>query len=727
MKKLLTMVLLVFATALFAQKKVAQKVQELISRNETFHNYSILSQLNLPLSADIKKTVDKAGAVQLQMDVLQQLMTDSKNAIEITVPYQQKSITVQMYRANVLAEGFHVDAPNQRNLPYSPGLYYRGIIKGDENSLVAFSFFNDELYGVISAEGIGNIVVAKIRKKNNVLDYLVYSDAELKINHNFNCHTRDNTQATVTETNRSAEALSQKCVTIYFEIDNDLYQDNNSNSTTTTNWMTAVFNNVQTIYNNDGITTAIKSIYIWTTADPYDGIGTSSSDYLFKFNEVRPVFDGDLGQLVGRDDGGLGGVAVGINGICTQDNFSYSDLSIDYNTVPVFSWTVEVITHELGHLMGSPHTHACVWNGNNTAIDGCGPTANSNFTEGSCDIAPLPSNSTGGTIMSYCHLLDVGINFSNGFGPQPAARILGKVNAGSCLSTDCVNTCINTVSSISTTNVTSGTAQITWVDNSGTTNWQVAVTPFDSTNIVWNNVSTPSYSATGLSSNLYYKVRVRPICTGGLTAPDEKAIVITGANYCSGISITDTGGTTGNYEDSETYIRTIIPNLPNKKIRLTFNAFDLEQDYDYLYVYDGNSISAPDLSNGGFTGNNIPGPFVSTANDGSLTLKFYSDGGVTAAGYEANIACENALSNNTFESDIDFTYWPNPVKGNLNISARLNLSEVSVYNLEGRLLFQKQINKPVAQVDLSSFARGTYFFTLKFGDRETHFKIVKIN
>lgn len=725
MKKLLTLGLLVFATTLFAQKKVAQKVQELISRNETFPSYSILSESNLPLSADVKKTVDKASMAELQLGVLHQLMTDHKNTLEITVPYQQKSITVQMYRADVLAEGFHVDTPTQQNIGYAPGLYYRGIIKGDQNSLVAFSFFNDELYGVISAEGIGNIVVAKIRKQNNTSNYLVYSDAELKINHNFNCHTRDNTETTTTTADRSNSALSQRCVTIYFEVDNDLYQDNNSNSTTTTNWMTAVFNNVQTIYSNDGITTAIKAIYIWTTADPYDGIGTSSSDYLFKFNEVRPVFDGDLGQLVGRDDGGLGGVAVGINGICTQDNFSYSDLSIDYNTVPVFSWTIEVITHELGHLMGSPHTHACVWNGNNTAIDGCGPTANSSYAEGSCDTGPVPSNSVKGTIMSYCHLLNVGINFSNGFGPQPAARILGKVNGGTCLSTDCINTCINTVSSISTTNVTSGTAQITWVDNSGTTNWQVAVTPFTSTNIIWNNVSTPSYSAAGLSSNVYYKVRVRPICSGGLFAPDEKAIVITGANYCSGVAITDTGGSNDDYEDSESYIRTIIPNLPNKKIRLTFTEFDLEQDYDYLYVYDGNSTSATDLSGGGFTGNSIPGPFVSSAADGSLTIKFYSDGGVTAAGYQANIACENALGNNVFESDIDFTYWPNPVKGNLNISARLNLSEVMVHNLEGRLLFQKQINKPDAQVDLSTFARGTYFFTLKFGDREAHFKVIK--
>lgn len=726
MKKLLTLGLLVVTTVLFAQKKVAQRVQELKAQNETFQPYSVFAPSNIPPSADIQKTVDHASAVQLQSEVLHQLMSDRKNALELVIPYQEKNITVQMYQADVLAEGFHLDTPTQRNLGYTPGLYYRGIIKGDQNSLVAFSFFNDELYGVISAPGMGNIVVAKIRQKNNTSDYLVYSDAELKINHQFTCHTRDEGSVNNVNSQRPDEALSQKCVTIYFEIDYNLYQDNNS-TTATSNWMTAVFNNVQTLYNNDGITTAIKSIYIWTTPDPYEGIGTSSSDYLFKFNEVRPVFDGDLGQLVGRDPGGLGGVAVGINGICTQDNFSYSDLSTSYNTVPTFSWTIEVITHELGHLMGSPHTHACVWNGNNTAIDGCGPTANASYTEGNCDLGPLPSQATGGTIMSYCHLLNVGINFSNGFGPQPAARILGKVNSGTCLSTDCINTCINTVAAISTSNITGGSAQISWVDNSGATQWQVAVTPFSSTNIVWNNVNTPSYNATGLSSNVYYKVRVRPLCGGGLQAADEKAIVITGANYCSGLTITDTGGTTDNYEDSETYIRTIIPNLANKKIRLTFSEFDLEQDYDYLYVYDGNSTSAPDLSGGGFTGNNIPGPFVSSATDGSLTLKFYSDGGVTAAGYVASVACENRLANATFESDIDFTYWPNPVKDHLNISARLNLTEVLVHNLEGRLLFQKQINKPEAQIDLSSFANGTYFCTLQFGNRQAHFKVVKNN
>src|SRR4029079_15718221 len=39
---------------------------------------------------------------------------------------------------------------------------------------------------------------------------------------------------------------------------------------------------------------------------------------------------------------------------------------------PTYSWNVEVCTHEMGHNMGSSHTHACVWNGNNTQIDDCG-------------------------------------------------------------------------------------------------------------------------------------------------------------------------------------------------------------------------------------------------------------------------------------------------------------------------------------------------------------------
>ena len=147
-----------------------------------------------------------------------------------------------------------------------------------------------------------------------------------------------------------------------------------------------------------------------------------------------------------------------------------------------------------------------------------------------------------------------------------------------------------------------------------------------------------------------------------------------------------------------------------------------------MYVYDGNSTAAPSFNPDGYTDNiALPGPFVSSAADGSLTIKFFSDGGVTAAGYIANVACENALANGTFESNIDFTYFPNPTQGHVDITSKTNIAEVSVYNVEGRLLYQRKVNGLDTKVDISAFSNGTYFFKLKFDTTEANFKIVKMN
>lgn len=727
MKKIFTIVLILASFGAFAQKNVAKKVQDLLSQNTTFSKYSVLIENQSIQNKDTRNAVTKATYAKINLQVLAQIISSQNEYIQVEIPYLGNTITTQLYKVNLFAEGFHIDTDKAKSIAYDKGVHYRGIVKGDFNSLVSFNFFKGELNGVISNNELQNLVVGKLKKANNSSDYIVYSDLDLKSKNNFECKVKSVPETSIQDFRNVTAPASTKCVTIYFEIDNDLYQANNSNTTTTTNWMTSVFNNAQTIYTNDGITTSLKSLYIWTTQDPYDGIGTSSSDFLYKFNEVRPVFDGDLGQLIGLDNGDMGGVAIGINGICTQDNFSYSDAYFDFQTVPTFSFTILLVTHELGHLMGSPHTHGCHWNGDNTAIDGCGQSAG--YFEGDCAEGPIPAGNVKGTIMSYCHLVNgVGTNLANGFGPQPTARILDKINTGTCLSTDCINTCINTVAYIVATSTSATSATVSWSDLGDATSWQVSLTPFSSSNTTWIPVSTNSYTAIGLSPDTYYIVRVRPVCNFGLFAPNEQTIIVTSTNYCNGVQIADTGGPTGDYTDSETYIRTIIPNLSNKKIALTFTAFDLELDYDYLYVYDGNSTSAPDLSSGGFTGNSLlPGPFVSTAADGSLTVKFYSDGGVVATGYVANVVCETALGNVAFEPNIDFTYSPNPTNGFVNITSTTTIDEVKVYNLEGRLLYQNKTNTLNSKIDMTAFAAGTYFFTLKFKDKEANFKIVKMN
>ncbi|WP_445453268.1 M12 family metallo-peptidase [Flavobacterium sp. 25HG05S-40] len=722
MKKKLLLILLFCVTTLFAQHKVGEKVQELQRMNADFKSISVLQPKQNSNDAEVNKVVDGATLATLDFGKINTVVTNQYETIKLQIPYQNQTIAVLLYKVNPFAEGFHVDTNKESHIGYQKGVYYRGIIEGQTQSVSSFNFFNGEFNGIISSAALGNIVVGKLNKQNNQTDYIVYSDAKMKVLNDLDCHFKDDSLP-VSSKNDNRNGLSDRCVSLYFEVDYNLFTENNSNTTTTTNWMTSVFNNVQTIYANDNITVSLKSIYIWTDQDPYEGIGDSSFAYLNAFSQTTPVFDGDLGQLVGIDEGGLGGVAVTIDGLCSQNNYSYSDVNFNFSTVPVYSWTVQVITHEFGHLLGSRHTHACVWNGNNTSIDGCGTQAG--FSEGSCNVGPIPSTTEKGTIMSYCHLVSgVGISFSNGFGPQPAQAILNNVNSSPCLSSDCLTSCPNTVTDITTTNVTPTSVSFTWTDIGSATSWQVAVTPFASSSINWNTVTSNSFTISGLNANAYHKIRVRPLCAELESAIREKVVVTAANNFCSSTPFTDSGGLSGEYTNMESWTRTLTPNNPGLKIRISFSSFDLEEDYDYLYIYDGPDEFYPELT-GGLTGNSNPGMFNSTATDGSLTVKFFSDQGLVASGWNGLIICTGTLG--VEEGDfLDYSYSPNPTTGTVAIKSKDAITELAVYNVQGQLLFLQKMNELTTNVDLSQFANGTYFFKMKINDREANFKILKM-
>lgn len=93
----------------------------------------------------------------------------------------------------------------------------------------------------------------------------------------------------------------------------------------------------------------------------------------------------------------------------------------------------------------------------------------------------------------------------------------------------------------------------------------------------------------------------------------------------------DSGGAGGNYADDERYIWTIAPSGAGN-VTLTFSSFDLENTWDYMYVYDGNDIWAPLI--GYYTGTTNPGTLI--ASSGTLTVEFRSDCATTAAGWNAS-------------------------------------------------------------------------------------------
>jgi len=92
----------------------------------------------------------------------------------------------------------------------------------------------------------------------------------------------------------------------------------------------------------------------------------------------------------------------------------------------------------------------------------------------------------------------------------------------------------------------------------------------------------------------------------------------------------DSGGTTGNYQNDERFIwKFEAPNSTN--VTVDFTSFDVELDWDRLFIYDGDSINDPII--GVWTGTNSPGQITSTG--GSLVVEFRSDCGTTSPGWNA--------------------------------------------------------------------------------------------
>lgn len=104
---------------------------------------------------------------------------------------------------------------------------------------------------------------------------------------------------------------------------------------------------------------------------------------------------------------------------------------------------------------------------------------------------------------------------------------------------------------------------------------------------------------------------------------------------CSG-SFVDAGGPSGNYSNLTTY-QTVIQPPGADTVSITFSYLNLEQDYDSLYIYDGDGIHNPLL--GAYTGTQNPGTVV--APSGKMTLLFTSDCIINASGWEASWSCSN--------------------------------------------------------------------------------------
>ncbi len=409
------------------ENKIFNNVEAKKAQNLSFEKTSLFSDI---IKANNAYSDVVRGGIILEFDAQKamDILLDNHQQINLELPFYSngETIELELYQSDIFSPNFNIYEASRRNVPVTPqsGLHYHGVIKGDAQSLVAISIFEDQIIGMISNND-GNYVLGKI--ESHETDHILYLDKNLIVENEFSCETEDDDFRGYTDEqlNYSAGRDVGDCIGIYIEVDNTIWVGKGGTANATT-YVTGFFNQSAIIYANDGLTIVISEMLVWDVNDPYTG--PNSGNFLNQFQANVGTFNGDLAHLVGY--GGGGGIAAGFSGICNPDpdeSMCFSGVQSTYNDVPTYSWTVMVFTHEMGHLIGSRHTHACVWNGNNTAIDGC-----AGFTEGNCSIPGIPAN--GGTIMSYCHLVSVGINFNLGFGPQPTAVLLSTVENATCLS-----------------------------------------------------------------------------------------------------------------------------------------------------------------------------------------------------------------------------------------------------------------------------------------------------
>jgi hypothetical protein len=378
-----------------------------------------------------EQVVSDATYLQMQPDQTLRIFRERPGALTLSIPLVSgQPLEMELVQQSPLAHDFFVSTNTSDGKPvaYTPGVYYRGTLKGVPGSTVAISVFEDEIIGVAATPDKGNLVLGKLQTANNTTGYILYSDKNLETPPMTGCGTEE--PLGYTEKMREYMAAenkptADKCVRVYLECDYALRQ-NKGSVTGATNFITAVFNNLAVLYANESITTIISQVFVWNTQDSYPT--TSSSNALNSFRTTRPTFNGDIAHLAALGGANVGGIAW-VDILCNSSyRYAYSNIYSSYNTVPTYSWSVYVMTHEMGHNLGSPHTQSCSWTGG--ALDNC------YTTEGGCAAGPAPVN--GGTIMSYCHLTSYGINFNNGFGTQPGNLIRNRVTAASCL-TSCTS------------------------------------------------------------------------------------------------------------------------------------------------------------------------------------------------------------------------------------------------------------------------------------------------
>jgi hypothetical protein len=428
--------------------------------------------------------------------------------LNLIIPsFNGNAFDLELIPIEIYASGFRLLNAANQEVAFSKSIHYKGIIKGDNNSLAALSISDGEVSGFISNKD-GNYVLGKSRKSGN---HILYNDKDLPRKEPLNCgvseerirQVADVSSCNTAPVRDSTEACNP--VLVHLEADNQIFKDQDSSMVSATSFVTHLFAQVIVLYDRELIKMQIAELKIWDTAEPFITPYTSTFQQLYHAfgNYLEGNFNGHIAHLMSSRN--LGGGMGAIDVLCNKGWSISTGIGDTVVELPEYSRAVKVIAHEIGHNLGSPHTHSCLWPCG--ALDNCW-TVEQKPNGGWCTLSPFPE--VRGTIMSYCDLGGASIDLYNGFGILPGNLIRKKVQA--CLG--------NTIPpfNLSVINIYRNTAHVLWDHPVGEGEYTVEYKPASSSTWTSKTTTQEGLIITGLAASTVYDWRVKVDCSVFSTA-----------------------------------------------------------------------------------------------------------------------------------------------------------------------------------------------------------------
>lgn len=374
-----------------------------------------------PLPKALHKSIKKGQTFDLDIQKTKAWYKDNKFEMELSLPFGNEWKNIKLKRNSLRGSNYQVlnsqnkDVRNSLQLP----IHYKYM---EDGAFVALSLFADGRISVFYSGQEGNLNVAPLPDSlgGSEFSYVLFFEQDLISKKNFTCHSEELATPKKPNQNRSQTPAIQSDTTcrlteIYWECDYDMYEKGGNSIQGALNSFEAMFNGTAILFEIENINIGISAVKVWDTPEPYNYSSSFTALADFRQAGTAANWPGQLAHLLSTKPLNLGGVAF-LNALCTDFRYGFSNIDFTFAPLPIYSWTLSTIAHELGHNFNSPHTHNCFWEvspGQFGQIDSCWNA------EGGCQTTV---RGRVGTIMSYCHLTG-SVNLSLGFGPLPGNRI----------------------------------------------------------------------------------------------------------------------------------------------------------------------------------------------------------------------------------------------------------------------------------------------------------------